>query len=576
MMKKYLYSAISGLMLSLSVPLAAQSLADVQALSRAGAQQLALKQIDEYQPTALLSVVDWMLWERERLYILQLRKDWDGLIQRVNSYHNDLPRDFMLWAQTQHVKAALEKGESSQARGLLRKLIWDTDYELDSDQLAEWRRLIVRSYLVEQRIEDASISLLRYRQDYGDSHEQEKLLRARVLLRAMRDEEAWQVLQGEDSEWAQALSLLAHLRVGDMTPEAVIKQVYSHMSIEENKTSELAAIWWSIASQAASNQQNLREQVGALEEVLSTEKQYPDDELFFIPADRLWQGYKAWAKQEQWLLGEGGDRYQQALAVKDSDPRKARALFAILALEEEGYVLGQKAHGALVSLLNDRLLQRLYRDSGRYPQIKQLPIAVRYRLIDQALATSDLDGASELMMGLEQPPEGSDAMEWELRRARVLILAGDIDDGVAILGRLMTTQETMTSEVIGRLLQVIFDLQTVNRHESALRLFETLQPKVTDQQQQRELLYWMADSQQSLMRYEKAGWLYLQSAIFIDPFAMDPWAQTARFHAADALVLAGFIEDARNLYQGLFNVTKDEGRRSMLRHKMQQLLLRGI
>lgn len=575
-MKKYLYSIVAGLILSLSMPIAAQSLLDIQALSRAGAQQLALKQIDENQPAVLLSVVDWMLWERERIYILQLRKDWDGLMQRVDSYHSDLPRDFMHWAQTQYVKAALEKGESSQARRLLRKLIWGIDYELDSDQLAEWRRLIVRSYLIEQRIEDASISLLRYRQDYGDSHEQEKLLRARVLLRAMRDEEAWQVLQGEDSEWAQALSLLAHLRAGDMTPEAVIKQVYSHMSIEENKASELAAVWWSIASQAASKQQNLREQVGALEEALSTEKQYPDDELFFIQPDRLWQSYKAWAKKEQWLLGEGGDRYQQALVVKDSDPRKARALFAILALEEEGYTLGQKAHGALMGLLNDRLLQRLYRDSGRYPQIKQIPVAVRYRLIDQALASSNLDGASELMVGLEQPPEGSDVMEWELRRARVLILAGDIVGGIAILDSLITTQEIIESEVIGRLLQVIFDLQTVNQHETALRLFEALQPKVTDQQQQRELLYWMADSQQSLMQYEKAGWLYLQSAILIDPFAMDPWAQTARFHAADALVLAGFIDDARNLYQGLLNVTKDEGRRSMLRHKMQQLLLRGL
>ena len=54
---------------------------------------------------------------------------------------------------------------------------------------------------------------------------------------------------------------------------------------------------------------------------------------------------------------------------------------------------------------------------------------------------------------------------------------------------------------------------------------------------------------------------------------MDPWAQTARYNAAESLQAAGLVDDARRIYQDLLRVTEDAARRSVLSHKIQQLWL---
>ena len=90
----------------------------------------------------------------------------------------------------------------------------------------------------------------------------------------------------------------------------------------------------------------------------------------------------------------------------------------------------------------------------------------------------------------------------------------------------------------------------------------------------REILYWIADSYRGLEQYHQAALLYLQSAMLPAPTSMDPWAQTARFNAAESLQLAGLVDDARRIYQELLKVTQDAARRSVLSHKIQQLWLK--
>ena len=58
-----------------------------------------------------------------------------------------------------------------------------------------------------------------------------------------------------------------------------------------------------------------------------------------------------------------------------------------------------------------------------------------------------------------------------------------------------------------------------------------------------------------------------------DPEAMDPWAQTARFNAAESLQKAGLVDDARRIYQALLAITQEPARRSLLNHNIQQLWL---
>jgi tetratricopeptide (TPR) repeat protein len=123
------------------------------------------------------------------------------------------------------------------------------------------------------------------------------------------------------------------------------------------------------------------------------------------------------------------------------------------------------------------------------------------------------------------------------------------------------------------LLQVVFDLQTVQQHRQALMLFDKLLEKELALQQRRELLFWMADSLQALENYQQAAYLYLKSATLTEPAAMDPWAQTARYRAAKALAEAGLLEDARRIYNGLLRATDDASRKAVLENEIQRLHL---
>ena len=104
-------------------------------------------------------------------------------------------------------------------------------------------------------------------------------------------------------------------------------------------------------------------------------------------------------------------------------------------------------------------------------------------------------------------------------------------------------------------------------------LFAALLEKRLEQQQRRELLFWMADSSQVLGQYDQAAYLYLKSATLSDPMAMDPWAQTARYRAAKALAEAGLLEDARNVYTALLRATRDVSRKAVLQNELQSLHL---
>jgi tetratricopeptide (TPR) repeat protein len=237
------------------------------------------------------------------------------------------------------------------------------------------------------------------------------------------------------------------------------------------------------------------------------------------------------------------------------------------------------AHGYLVGMLDElangkTLVKRLYLESERYADVEDLPPVIRYRLIDTALESGDLKTASRLMAGLAVPPDGSDRFEWDLRRARVAVFTGEVDQGVELLQQLLASDDKeWDQQQVDRLLQVVFDLQTVQYHQQALMLFGALLDKRLDEQQRRELLFWMADSLQVLEKYDQAAYLYLKSATLSDPMAMDPWAQTARYRAAKALVEAGLLKDARQIYSSLLRATRDASRKAVLENEIQRLHL---
>ena len=147
-----------------------------------------------------------------------------------------------------------------------------------------------------------------------------------------------------------------------------------------------------------------------------------------------------------------------------------------------------------------------------------------------------------------------------------------MDDGIAALQTLLDGHFAGDYEINrDRTLQVVFDLQTLDRHGAALEFFQQLERIDAPLQQQRELHYWIADSLSELGENAEAAREYLVSALLDSPYAADPWAQTSRFRAGEELMRAGMYQDARQQFRTLLNATRDPGRQAVLRNRIQEL-----
>jgi hypothetical protein len=559
------------------------SLNELTRLARAGAPQLALKRMSAEQPAAAVNLVAWTAWEQERLQILSGQGLSKVLIERVDQLPEAVGPAFRRQALTLKADAQLQLGEAAAARSTLRELLWFDAADKHREMRARWRQLVIRSYVLEDRTEDARLALQRYRQDFGDESPQWRWLSAQVMFQAGAAAEVPGLLKDDNSPQGRFLHYSAELESSPAGAADIAKATAALAASE--KTPEMQSAFWGIAAQAAARSGNMDRQIQYLEKALSL----PGDAqithgVLQLDADQLWDAYLARGKRigndEQKLLGNDEDWYFPATEAIETDPLRARILFAVLAEYGTNPQRRAVAHEYLVSLLKDQsrgdvLVRRLYLESDRYQQVDRLPTIIRYQLIDEALESGDLETASRLMADLAAP-EGGDRFDWELRRARVAVFTGEINAGVKMLEQLLLSEnEKWTPQLIDRFMQVVFDLQTVQRHEQALMLFTRILDKPLEPQQRRELLFWMADSLQELRRYDEAAYLYLKSATLHDPAAMDPWAQTARYRAAKALAEAGLLEDAQQIYTTLLRSTSDASRKAVLQNELQRLHLVG-
>ena len=478
--------------------------------------------------------------------------------------------------------AELQLGRADAARATVRELLWFDNEAAEAVESARWRRSVVRSYVLEDRYADARLALLRYRQDFGDENPQWRWLSAQVMLQSGHAESAFKLLEKDRTPQGEFLRYTAQLRVSPR--QAVEVENAAAKLAKEVTRPELQSAYWGLAALAAKQARQPFKQIRYLEHALSL----PADRelthgLVDLDADQLWDAYLEQGKQigntEQKLLGNDEDWYFPATQAMEEDPLRARILFSVLAEYGSSGQHRSVAHEYLVGMLDDLpngkfLVRRLYLESDRYADVGNLPPVIRYRLIDEALESGDLKTASRLMAGLAAPPDGGDSFAWNLRRARVAIFTGDVGEGVELLQKLLLVDEQgWDKQRVDRLLQVVFDLQTLQHHRQALTLFTVLAGKELDLQQRRELLFWMADSSLALEQYDQAAYLYLKSATLSDPMAMDQWAQTARYRAAKALVEAGLLRDARNIYGSLLRSTRDASRKAVLENELQRLHL---
>ncbi len=563
-------------------PLSAADLAEISTLARGGATGLALELMDRHQPPLAEDPVTWIRWERERMFLYRSRQQWAAMDARVAAYPEHAPVEFSRWARTQQAQALLALGDDVKARQVLRGLIWQ-DNAPSGERLREWRRLVLESQVEAGNADAARTALRRFRQDYGDDSGETRVIEARLYLQQGQGSEALRALDGLPENQYRPLRLLARLQADQGNAGRVLSAAIE-LGFDEDAAIADRRMAWSVAVRAADVTGNRSARVGALERGLA----YRGDELradpvFQLMPEMLWSAYEAFGRQlgneARILVGDDPMWFEHADDFLASEPVKGRAMLAVIALHSFERDARQRAHGLLTdSLANQRhgpaLIRRLYLDSDRFPEIDAIPLPVRYRLADMALAEADIPLASRLMSALTEAPAGADPEEWGLRRARVLLLGGQREEGLlALEGVLLEAEDELN---VGRFLQVIFDLQNMNDHEAAMDFLRRLQALDLEGQQRREILFWAAESAEGLNDPLEAARLYLRSAGFHDPFSMDQWAQTARYRAADALAEAGLAADARRLYQSLLNATDDEARRSVLRNRIQRLQTRPL
>ena len=572
------------------------TLETVSGIAAAGAPRLALQLMDQDQPGFAKDPVGWMSWEHERLYIYQSSRQWREIIDRAGAMPAGLGAGFRAWEEMQAADAWLHLGDGAKARALLQPLVWSPDAPPDARELADLRRLLIRSYVAEKRLDDAQTAVIRYRQDYPKDAGDWPLLEARLYLKLGQPDAALDVLQSVSGPEANLLALLASLRSGDIGPgDAMAQAVYVGSDSKTDTVTRVHA--WVVAAEAAEDLKNPVARIGAMQSGLGLETGLlDDDDVFVLTPDMLWDAYLAYGQdlgnQLQLVVGDDQAWFVAASNRYDGAPVDAAALFAVVAYHAADPKQAQVAHWQFGDLIQkqktgDVLLRLLYLDSSRFKDVDAIPADVRYLLVDDVLEVPDIPLASRLMQGLDAPPPNTPASAWQLKRAHVFILGGDPEAGVAALHALFAPDPTpapaagtakaaasaSTPVDPDEVLQVLFDLQTLHRDKDAIPFFEALLHAPLQPEQRRQMLFWTADSFKALGEYSKAAELYMRSAMYNDPHAMDQWAQSSRYQAAQMLAKAGYIDDARAVYKSLLNATRDPAQQAVLEHDLQQLML---
>ncbi len=541
-----------------------------------GAPGLALRLLDKMQSQYGKDEA-WLTLERKRIELLSLSGNGPAVIRRLQRFPSGWRPSVRRWVGTELAKALLQERRFGDARDVLRGLLWGEHDAVLAEQFV-WRRLLVASYVHEGRNVDASRAIARLIQDYDAQDVGLILLKARALLQSAQFDDVELLLNGIKGYEAHLLRLVAGLRKGGVSPRKILADA-TGLASRYDLGSSLRQEAWALVAEAALGVGNLPGRILALEKVFSATRLSPSlVSIFHIDVAGYWAACLSYgetmANRDQLLVGEDAIWLATVTREGKDAPVRARALLTLMIDQSVNVVRKDRAALQLVDLLRKspkggRLILRLFSEGGPFGSQDNIPRKLRSALVDLAVAEGRLDLAASFSVNLVV--ENDRAFLEQLRIIRLLLLGGKQDHALAELGALLRMVKRLDKNEVDRLLQVLFDMQALGLNKKVIALFDVLLTFELDNQVRREIYYWMADSFKATSQSVNAARYYLQSAGLVDPYSMDRWAQTARYQAAEQLVLSGLNDDARRIYRNLLNVAKDPTRKAVLLSKIQRL-----
>ena len=435
--------------------------------------------LDQAQPGIDQDLYEWILWEQERLAILTEWRQWDQLLIRIESLPEDIPDQFKQQATTYEARAYLELGQSVSARKNITRTVV-ANRGSDSSEYETWRRLVIESYIDDGRTEDARVAMLRFDQDFDSTDLSWLLLRARV-------DRVGKIPTG-DSGFARARRVAGppDQYACDFQPQRKIdkaelwRQVKLRSEASGCQRRERASLW--ALGYYATEQMSPVDRVVALESLFHGATSSPL-KLFQLPVDLLWQAYVEYAElvgnRSELLLGADEQWLELASSASKATPVKARSLFAMLMLQSSSSEISNRAASGYMEPLPKSTKKNASCWKTCSTTAKPFPMPTRYRrgsVINWWILRLSRPISRKrrgLMSGLNSVPPGTSRFDWQLRQSRVLILGGRYDEGDQVLQALISEYLEPQPEATDRILQVLFDLQTVGLHEQAIAIIST-------------------------------------------------------------------------------------------------------
>lgn len=553
----------------------------VHSLIELGAVELAYRTVIEERPN-YEHTASWNQWE-----LLFFELGWQlghvaDLIARTDSIAASDAYVTHAVAQSYAVRAEIRLGRYNEALKRVRNSILQQPE--NQEALIELRRLITQIYLEQGSMEDAETAMSLFNRDYRPSDPDWEHRYVRVLFRTEKTEDAIARLAPLQTLEGQLLKLYGQYTSQSLSASDIVASGLAMQPQFENEPA-LNAELWALISAAARVYNDFEMQATAVESELSIDyrRGANGERLTVVPLateQQLLDTYRRFAiylgNDIGLIIGDDESWFQLAQEFEITSPTAARAVHAYLATDSQNEDIRNSSAAAFANALFDaglhRLLDLLFIRSNLL-DLSQVPLELQTRLTNVSLRKQDYETALAIVNAMPRPQEPKQLEKWLLRHARLAVVVSEFDRSELLLNEIIgNLPPEQDQESIDRIVQVIFDIQEQEQHELAIRTLIRLYDRTAATQSKREILRWISESYSVQGDHARASDHLLRSARLGGHWD-DEWALSARLKAGDELVNAGFVEDARSIYNHLHEDAIDPRNQSLVAARLNNLPL---